>query len=105
MKKIVFSLMVVVGLANASGLKEVAVCNFDTQVSAYANDKMTCSGGQDKKASMVDMYSMGWSLKSTFNYKEEAYLVFEKDVRLTNVGTAAERVGASVRSGITQVNK
>jgi DhnA family fructose-bisphosphate aldolase class Ia len=97
--------MVVACLANASGLKAVAVCNFDTQVSAYANDKMTCSGGQGEKASMIDMYSMGWILKSTFNYKEEAYLVFEKDVKAVNAGATAKKLGASIGSDITQANK
>jgi hypothetical protein len=73
MRKIFLAFLVLSGIASAT---EVTLCQFKNGI-GYANSKVIC---EEKSYSTIqDMYADGWRYKGTFEIKDEAYLVMEKE--------------------------
>lgn len=73
MRKIFLVFLVLAGIASAT---EVTLCQFKNGV-GYANSKVIC---EDKSYPTIqDMYVEGWKYKGTFEIKDEAYIVMEKE--------------------------
>lgn len=76
MKKTLFALAMLIGVANAT---EVAICNFKGgSFSGFADDNVICSGDFKKTTTIQDMYSEGWRYKGSYNMKNDTYVVMEK---------------------------
>lgn len=73
MKKIFLAFWLLVEIAGAT---EVTLCQFKNGI-GYANSKVIC---EDKSYPTIqDMYVEGWKYKGTFEIKDEAYIVMEKE--------------------------
>ncbi|MGD9625514.1 MULTISPECIES: hypothetical protein [Campylobacterales] len=91
MIKIFLAFLVLAGIASAT---EVAICQFKTEYSGFAEDKMTCPGSFEKVTTIKDMYADGWKFKGSYRtnmyeaggqyrgtkvIKEYTYIVMEKE--------------------------
>lgn len=77
MKKIFLILIMSIGILNAT---DVAICKFKGgSLSAYADDKILCSGAFDKTSTIQEMYIQGWKYKGSYSFKDEVYIVMEKE--------------------------